>query len=288
MSDPSDTSEKPSKPSAIDDALSDSGLNAVRSKGRKGKRKLRVVSLNVMIPNLLTLLALCAGMTAIRFALQDKFEAAGLAILVAAILDTLDGRVARLLKGSTKLGAELDSLSDLVCFGVAPAIVLHLWSLHEVPRFGWVVSLIFACCCALRLARFNTMLEDPNKPAWAAHFFMGTPAPAAAGLALLPMIFSFVAGDDFVREPIVVGAVLLSVAFLMVSRFPTFSFKKIRIPSAYVMPTMVGAVGAIACLVSAPWWTLSVLMIVYLITIPYAFWMYQKYERTSAASVPTK
>ena len=277
----------PENPDDIDEALRESDSSgAVKGKNLR-RRKLRVVSLNVMIPNLLTLLALCAGMTAVRFALQDKFEAAGLAILVAAILDTLDGRVARLLKGSTKLGAELDSLSDVVCFGVAPAIVLHLWSLHEVPRFGWIVALIFACCCALRLARFNTMLEDPDKPAWAAHFFMGTPAPAAAGLALLPMIVSFVASDEFVREPVLVGAVLLIVAFLMVSRFPTFSFKRVRVPGPYVMPTMVGAVGAIACLVSAPWWTLTVILTAYVISFPFAISMYRKYSRAKPApSVP--
>lgn len=263
-------------------SLDDTDTKGRAKRGGTRRRRLRVVSLNVMIPNLLTLLALCAGMTAIRFALQDRFEAAGLAILVAAILDALDGRVARLLKGSTKLGAELDSLSDVVCFGVAPAIILHLWSLSEVPRFGWIVSLLFAACCALRLARFNTMLDDPDKPAWAGHFFVGVPAPAAAGLALYPMILSFVAGDAFVRDPFVVGAVLLSVAVLMVSRVPTLSFKRVRMPGAYVMPTMLGAVVFIACLISVPWWTLTVFMGVYLASIPVAVVMKRRYSRQTA------
>ena len=149
------------------------------------KKRFRGLSFNRMIPNILTLLALVAGLTSIRFSLDDRWEHAVLAIVAAGILDALDGRIARLLKGASKFGAELDSLSDFVCFGVSPALILYLWTMRDAGRLGWVVVMLFAICCGLRLARFNVMMEDPDAPPWKSRFFTGIPAPAGGGLALL-------------------------------------------------------------------------------------------------------
>lgn len=231
---------------------------------------------NKMIPNILTLLALSAGMTAIRFALQDKWEFAAMAILVAAVLDGLDGRVARILKGSSKFGAELDSLSDFLCFGVAPAIMLYLWTMDDAGRFGWGLVLLFPVCSSLRLARFNTALEDPHKPAWASNFFTGVPSPAGAGLVLLPLILSFQFGDDFFRSPGVVGFFLVGTGALLVSSLPTFSFKKFKVPSSWILPTMLLVGLFAAMIISAPWLTLSIVLLVYIGTFPFSFRAHRK------------
>ena len=182
------------------------------------------LSLNVMIPNMLTLLALCSGLTAVRFAYEGRWEHAALAILAAAILDALDGRIARLLKGATKFGAELDSLSDMICFGIAPGLMLYFWSLEKLGRFGWILVLLYAVACVLRLARFNTAIEDVDPPAWASTFFTGVPSPAAAGLVLLPMVVSFNLFEEYARRPEVVAVFMVVVSFLMVSSIPTYSF----------------------------------------------------------------
>ncbi|MHC8509909.1 MAG: CDP-alcohol phosphatidyltransferase family protein [Rhodospirillales bacterium] len=260
---------------------------SVRSRFARRPRRLRVVPFNVMIPNLLTLLSLSAGMTAMRFALEGRWEASMLAMVAAAVLDTMDGRVARLLKGSTKMGAELDSLSDVVCFGVAPAVIMYLWSLANVPRFGWVVALLFACCCALRLARFNAMLESPDKPAWSTHFFAGFPAPAAAGFSVWPLILSFIFPWEWLRDPLFVGAMMLIPAGLMVSRLPVFSLKRIRLSGGQVLPMMVFAVAAIACMISAPWWTLTAMMSTYVVSTPFAVMLHRRYRlRPGSGSGP--
>ncbi len=233
---------------------------------------------NKMIPNILTLLALSAGLTAIRFGLQDRWEYAAMAILVAAILDGLDGRIARILKGASKFGAELDSLSDFVCFGVAPALMLYLWALTDAGRFGWMLAMLFTICCALRLARFNTMIENEDQPPWTRNYFSGVPSPAGAGLVLLPMIISFQTGDAFVRTPTLVGFFLLVVAGLLVSPIPTYSFKKIKVSHSLVLPTMLLVGLVIASLISAPWVTLSIVLSLYLITIPMSIRSYQKHK----------
>jgi CDP-diacylglycerol--serine O-phosphatidyltransferase len=230
--------------------------------------KIPGLSINRLIPNILTMLALCAGLTSIRFALHEKWEAAVLSIVLAAILDGLDGRVARLLQGTSKFGAELDSLSDFVSFGVAPAMVLYFWTMQGAGGFGWALVLLFAACCALRLARFNTMLGQDDLPPYAYNFFTGVPAPAAAGLVLLPMVASFEFGRDFFARPVVVSMFLLGVAFLMVSTIPTFSFKKARVPNAWVLPMLL-IVGLLAAfLVTEPWLTLFVLGAAYIGLIP--------------------
>jgi CDP-diacylglycerol--serine O-phosphatidyltransferase len=235
----------------------------------------RRLSLNVLIPNMLTLLAMCSGLTAIRFAYEGRWEHAVLGILAAAILDALDGRIARLLKGTTKFGAELDSLSDMICFGVAPALMLYFWSLVKLGRFGWILVLLYAVACVLRLARFNTAIEDPNPPAWTSTFFTGVPSPAAAGLVLLPLILSFNIPEQYVHRPEVVAAFMMTVSFLMVSRIPTYSFKKVRLRPSLILPLM-AAVGLIAAsMISAPWVTLSGILLVYMVSIPFAVRSYR-------------
>ncbi len=249
-------------------------MRPIETKLRKPRpRRVRVrpisgLSINKMIPNILTLLALCAGMTAIRFAINDKFEAAVVAILIAGVLDGLDGRVARLLKASSSFGAQLDSLSDFICFGVAPGMLLYIWTMKSIGSFGWVVALLFAVCSALRLARFNTQLGIPDPPAYAYNFFTGVPAPAAAGVAVLPLCAAFEFGPDFFRSPYLCAVTTVSVAALMVSRVPTFSGKRFRVPADYVVPLLLGAAILAAFLTTAPWSTLLVIGLGYLATIP--------------------
>ncbi|MBL4692151.1 MAG: CDP-diacylglycerol--serine O-phosphatidyltransferase [Magnetovibrio sp.] len=228
------------------------------------------MSLNVMIPNMLTLLALCSGLTAIRFAYEGRWEPACLAIFAAAVLDALDGRIARLLKGTSKFGAELDSLSDILSFGVAPGMMLYFWSLESIGRVGWILVLVYAMACALRLARFNTAAEDPDPPAWAANFFAGVPAPMAAGLVLLPMVISFNLIPDIMRRPEVVSVFVLVVSFLMVSNIPTYSFKKVKLRPSLILPLMVVVGLIIASLLSVPWVTLSAILATYIALIPLA------------------
>ena len=239
-----------------------------RAKGDIRKKRFRGLSLNHMIPNMLTLLALSAGLTAIRFALDGKWEHAAMAIVVAGILDALDGRIARLLKGASKFGAELDSLSDFVCFGVSPALILYLWTMRDAGRLGWVVVMLFAICCGLRLARFNVMMEDPDAPPWKSRFFTGIPAPAGGGLALLPIALSFQLGDGFFRQSWVAGVVLLVVGGMMVSAIPTYSFKNLKISRGWILPTMLIAGAVIILLINAPWITLSVIGFAYIASFP--------------------
>ena len=245
-------------------------------------RRIPEFSVNRMVPNILTLLALCAGMTAIRFALNGNFQGAVYAIIVAGVLDGLDGRVARLLKATSRFGAELDSLSDFVSFGVAPAAVMYLWTMSALHSVGWAIVLVYAVCCALRLARFNTQLAV-EPPPQAAGYFTGVPAPAGAGLVLMPMFASFEWGDWIPRSPYL-GAVWISViAFLMVSTLPTLSLKKFRIPHHFVMPTLLG-VGLLAAFLStAPWPTLFFIGLIYLGSIPLTRRAAARYRRAAEA-----
>ena len=239
----------------------------VRRPHMRVHRRLSDFSINRMVPNVLTVLAVCAGMTAIRFAVSGKFEAACYAIIVAGIFDGLDGRIARLLRSTSRFGAELDSLSDFVSFGVAPAVVLYLWTMSALQSIGWAIVLIFAVCCALRLARFNTQLAA-EPPPWAAGFFTGAPAPAGAGLLLLPMFISFEWGDWIARSPYLNGVWITGVALLMISTVPTVSLKRIRIPPDFVVPTLLG-IGVLAGLfTTAPWPTLTFIGVVYVASIP--------------------
>lgn len=246
-------------------------------------KKLRALPFNKMLPNFLTLIALSAGLTAIRFGLQERWEAALVAIAVAAFFDGLDGRIARLLKGSSKFGAELDSLSDFLCFGIAPALLLYFWTMQDAGRFGWMVVMIFPICSSLRLARFNTALENPNLPAWSAQFFTGVPSPAGAGMVLLPMILSFEIGQDsFIRSPWVSGLFLIGVGAMLISKVPTFSFKRVKVPSRWVLPAMAFAGVSLAFAVSAFWLTLSIVLIVYMATFPISIARHRKLVATDA------
>jgi CDP-diacylglycerol---serine O-phosphatidyltransferase len=191
------------------------------------RRRFRFIPVRMLLPNLITLLALCAGLTAIRLAVEEKLEWAVAAIVFAALLDGIDGRIARLLKGTTRFGAELDSLADFVNFGVAPALMVYFWSLHELKSAGWIAAMVFAICTGLRLARFNVMVDDPNKPVWAGNFFVGIPAPAGAITVLLPIYVYFLGMPRFAFVAPVTLVYTLGIAFLMVSRLPVLSGKRV-------------------------------------------------------------
>jgi CDP-diacylglycerol--serine O-phosphatidyltransferase len=254
----------------------------VRSRRRRARIEVRLsgLSINRMVPNILTLLALCAGMTAIRFAMNDNFVGAVYAIIAAGIFDGLDGRIARLLKSTSSFGAELDSLSDFVSFGVAPAAVLYLWTMSALGGVGWAIVLFFAVCCALRLARFNTQ-ANVDLPPYAAPFFTGVPAPAGAGLVIVPLFLSFEWGDRFFRSPYLSAMTVSGVALLMVSRVPTVSLKRIRIPHDLVVPTLL-AVGVLtAFFTTAPWPTLTLIGIVYVGSIPVTVLAYYRLRRAA-------
>ena len=238
--------------------------------GMRVRRRRAGFTVNRLIPNAVTLLALCAGMTAIRLGYQERWELAVGAVAVAMVLDAMDGRIARMMSATSDFGAQLDSLADVINFGVTPGLLLYMWTLHDVKGIGWALVLVFAICCAMRLARFNTALTDENPPPWSKKYFTGVPAPGGAGLALLPMAASFVFGDAFFKSGLLNSAVLLGVAALMVSRIPTYSAKKIKIKRQQV-PLILILVGAFAAfLVSEPWITLTVAGFMYLLSIPMA------------------
>ena len=239
--------------------------------------RLKGQSLHKLAPNVITVGALAAGLTAIRFAFEGRWTLAVTAILVAGVLDALDGRMARLLKSASDFGAELDSLSDVIAFGVAPAIVIYLWALNIGTGPGWIAALFFTVCCALRLARFNTSMN--KLPPYAYNYFTGVPAPAGAALAILPMVISFEVGDSVVRHPMVAGSWLVVVGALMVSRLPTYSFKKSKVPQDYVLFVLVAAGLLVAGLAGAPWRTLIVVGVLYLCTLPFAFQSYNRLRR---------
>jgi CDP-diacylglycerol--serine O-phosphatidyltransferase len=256
-----------------------------REAGRRERKRLRAQPLIHLLPNMFTVLSLCAGLTSIRYALDGRFELAVALIIVAGVLDGLDGRSARLLKISSRLGAELDSLADFLSFGVAPAILVYLWSLNQVKAFGWALALLFATCCALRLARFNTELEDTERPLWMSRFFTGMPAPAAAGCAMLPMLLAFAFQAGWPRAWALNAAVVVAVACLMVSRIPTFSIKTVvvRIKPDWILPTLVGVGLFVAALSSAPWHTLLAIGVIYLASLPVGWWSAYRLRRRDLA-----
>ncbi|MFQ5786275.1 MAG: CDP-alcohol phosphatidyltransferase family protein, partial [Alphaproteobacteria bacterium] len=233
-------------------------------------RRLRGISVNALVPNALTVLAICLGLTAIRYALLDRWEVAVAAIIAAGVVDGLDGRVARILKASTEFGAQLDSLSDFLCFGVAPALSLYLWTLQDGRAAGWAVALLFSVCMALRLARFNASLLNPDRPAWTSKFFTGLPAPASSAIALLPMMLSFEFGDTFLREPAVVALHLIVVSLLTISTIPMYSGKGLRVRHEHVLPVLLAIGVLFALIVGYPWYALSLLAIGYLASIPFS------------------
>jgi CDP-diacylglycerol--serine O-phosphatidyltransferase len=242
--------------------------------------------LRALLPNLITLLSLCLGLTAIRMALEDRLDLAIGAIVLAAVLDGLDGRVARMLRTTSRFGAQLDSLADFVCFGVVPVLILYFWGLGELKAVGWIAVLVFAMCAALRLARFNVMLDDPNQPAFASNFFVGMPAPAAALTVMLPVYLGFLGMPQTLFTSALAMLYAIGIALLMVSRIPTWSGKKLgnRVPRDYVLAVFVLVVLFAALLISFPWEVLTIGTLVYLGAIPFAFAHYKRLERAHAAT----
>jgi len=250
------------------------------------RRRVTALSINRMIPNALTLLALCSGLTAVRFALQDRWEVALVAVLVAMLFDGLDGRIARLMGATSELGAQLDSLSDVIAFGVAPAVMVYLWTLSDAGGIGWAACLVYAACCALRLARFNTALGEENPTPLASRYFVGVPAPAAAALAVLPISLSLVFGDSLLRSDLVNVLTLTGVAILMVSRLPTFSAKRLKLRAPQRLFVLVGLVLFIALLISETWVTVSALTLFYLASIPISVVHHRRELRHGAPATP--
>ena len=249
---------------------------------RHRRPRLKGQSINRLIPNILTVLALCAGMTAIRYGIQGKWEASVLALMAAGVFDALDGRIARLIRGTSRFGAELDSLSDFISFGVAPAVILYFWVMNEAGGVGWAIVLLFSVCCALRLARFNIKSGESDLPPWAYNYFTGVPAPAGAAIVVFPMLLTFEFGSGVFDNAILAGAVMFTVSILEVSPLPTFSFKQIKVPHKFVLPTLI-LVGLLAAsLASAPWATCIAVLSAYLISIPFAVRSFHKLKKAAA------
>jgi CDP-diacylglycerol--serine O-phosphatidyltransferase len=245
------------------------------------RRRFRPIPVRMLVPNVITLLALCAGLTAIRLSVEDRLDLALAAIVFAALLDAVDGRIARMIKGTSRFGAELDSLADFVNFGVAPGLILYFWELKELKSVGWIAAIVFATCAGLRLARFNVAIEDPNRPAWAANYFVGMPAPAGAITVLLPIYLAFLG----VPIPsIATFLYTLAIAIVMVSRLPVYSGKRIgtRVPREVVLPVFMLVVLFFALLISYPWPVLTLGTLAYLAALPFGWLSYQRLEEAAA------
>jgi CDP-diacylglycerol--serine O-phosphatidyltransferase len=257
---------------------------------RRRVRQLRMIPVRQIFPNLVTLLALCVGLTSIRMSIELRFDAAIAAIAIAAFLDGIDGRVARLLKSTSRFGAELDSLTDFLNFGVAPAVLIYVWALDELRALGWIVAMIFALCGALRLARFNVALEAPARPEWQSNYFVGVPAPAGAMISMLPLYLEFVGVPHGVLTAPVVLVYTLAIGLLMVSRVPTWSGKMVgrRIRREYVLPILVLAVVYAALLFSFPFETMAISSLIYLGCLPFWWTTYHRRLAAEAASEKAK
>ena len=254
-------------------------------------RRFKPVPMRLLLPNLITLLSLCSGLTGMRLAIENKLEMAVAAIFVAAILDGLDGRVARMMKGTSRFGAELDSLADFISFGVAPAVILYFFSLHSLHSPGWIIVLLFACASALRLARFNVAIDDPGRPAWQKDFFVGMPAPAGALTVLLPIYLHLIGlthpQGAALQGVLVQGTVglealyILFIAFMMISRIPTYAGKTLgsRVPRSAVIPLFIIVVAFVALLATMMFEMLALLTLAYLVCIPL---MVRRYRQLAA------
>jgi CDP-diacylglycerol--serine O-phosphatidyltransferase len=242
----------------------------------------RGIAFRAMVPNAVTALALCFGLTGVSFAIGGEWDKALGSIVFAGVLDGMDGRIARLLRAQSKFGAELDSLSDNIAFGTAPALILFLWSLQTAPRFGWIAALALAVCCALRLARFNARLDAAEQPHKSAGFNTGVPAPAGAGLAFIPIYLWLITGNDGFRHWPLVMAWTLLIAGLMISSLPTYSWSSLRIRSSWRMFALAGVALLGAALIRAPWHTLLAVSVLYLVMIPVAMASYTRVKRRRA------
>lgn len=248
----------------------------------------RGIPARAVAPNAVTALALCSGLTGVRFAIAGDWEKALFAILIAGILDGLDGRIARLLKGESRFGAELDSLSDVIAFGVSPAIILFLWSLNEIPRFGWIFALGYAVCAALRLARFNASIDTTDQPRKSAGFLTGVPAPLGAGMMLVPVALWLWSDMSIFRDPYFICGWAALIGFLMISDLATYSWSSLHIARAWRLPALLIVAMIGAAFFNAPWHTLSLLMLGYMATIPFSVVSYRKVRRRVATAVPAQ
>lgn len=246
-----------------------------------GARPLRGgLTLRTMVPNAITAAALCVGLTGIRFAIAGDFERSVQLVILAGLLDGIDGRAARLLKAESRFGAELDSLADSISFGVAPALIIYLWTLQSLPRLGWFAALAFAICCVLRLARFNARIDAVEQPHKSAGFLTGVPAPVGAGLAFLPMYLWIASGRaEVFAAPVMVGVWLVLIAFLMISSMPTLSWGRLR-PRRSIRLELIALTGLlVAALVAEPWLTLVAISVAYLLLIPVGLVGYARVRR---------
>ena len=246
------------------------------------KNNLKIISdkknARVILPNMLTLIGVCIGLTSIRFALDEKFEFAIIAIIFAALIDGLDGRIARLIKGTSKVGKELDSLTDMISFGVAPAFIMYFWKLNTLGRFGWLVCLIYVICVALRLARFN--VNSNQDPSWKDNFFEGVPSPAGGILVLTPLIISLTNFNYIqLNYDIIVPAFFIITSLLLISKFPSYSFKKIVIQRKTTIFLLFGIVLFFGLLLIYPFNIISISAIIYLLIMPISFFHYQKLKK---------
>lgn len=261
-----------------DSAKKQSPLRA-RLKNKFSERAVKVEPFTAIIPHIITTVAICCGLTSIRFAMQNNWSEAIFAILLAAFLDGIDGRIARLLNTTSHFGAELDSFADLINFGVAPALVMYFASLHQLGNPGWAVVLFFAICMVMRLARFNVMALDESKlPIWGKQFFVGAPAPAAALLCLSPLIFSFAINTRI--NPSFTALIMVVIGMLMVSHFPTMSLKKLPLKQHHTIPAVLFVVILLGALYSAPWLTLSLVILLYVSSMPIVYWRYKQFMKT--------
>jgi CDP-diacylglycerol--serine O-phosphatidyltransferase len=250
------------------------------------RRPIRGLPLRAVAPNAVTALALCSGLTGIRFAISGEWQVAVTMIMIAGVLDGLDGRIARMVRGESRFGAELDSLADAISFGVSPAVILYLWSLNDFPQLGWLCALVFAVFCALRLARFNAAIDTVDQPHKSASFLTGIPAPAGAGLAMLPLYLWFWTGEGLFRSAWIVAPWVAVVAIMMVSSIATFSWSSLRLRSSVRFEAIAVVVLVGAALVSAPWPSLTLVCVAYLASIPFSIRSYARIKRQRAVSLP--
>jgi CDP-diacylglycerol--serine O-phosphatidyltransferase len=252
----------------------------------KARPQRRGIPLRAVLPNAVTALALCSGLTAIRFAIGAEWERAVLMIMLAAVLDGIDGQIARMIRGESRFGAELDSLSDAISFGVAPALILYLWSLIAFPKVGWIVALLYAVFCALRLARFNAQIDSDAQPRKLAGFLTGIPAPVGAGLAMLPIYVWLWSGEGWARDYRLVTPWVAFIGLLMVSSLATYSWKSLRLRRTVRFEALVVVAIVIAALVTAPWQTLTAVCLGYIATLPFSVRAYRRTKLPRAAAVP--
>lgn len=243
----------------------------------------RGLPLRTIAPNAVTALALCSGLTAIRFAIDANWEAAVMMVLIAGLLDGVDGKVARLVRGESRFGAELDSLSDTIAFGVAPALILYLWSLNNLGRFGWMIALMHALFCALRLARFNAGIDNVDQPHKSAGFLTGVPAPAGAVLTLAPLYLWLSTGEALFRDPYLVAPWAIMVALLMISSLATYA-PTLRLKQRIRFEVLAALAALIAALVAAPWPTLALVAVLYILMLPFSILSYRRIKQQRAAS----